>query len=81
MNNINKMPYASWLEKTLQDVVDMPVESIYIITKLKGGATIPSFYNCNVNDKILFAGIIQQDAMMDAIKINGMTNDGGGEHE
>ena len=74
MNNINNMPYASWLEKTLQDVVDMPVESIYIVTKLKGGATVPSFYNCNVNDKILFAGIIQQDAMMDTIQANNGTS-------
>lgn len=70
MSNINNMPYASWLEETLQSVVDMPVESMYIITKIKGGATIPAFYNCNVNDKILFAGIIQQDAMMDALKAN-----------
>jgi len=75
MNDLSKIPYASWLEEVLQNVVDMPVESIYFIAKLENGATMPTCYNCTVNDKLLFSGIIQQDAMMDTLKNNGLVKD------
>lgn len=75
MKKINELPYAQWLEDALRDMVDFPVESIYIVTKMKDGVTSSTYYNCNMNDKLLFAGLIQQDAMMDTLRVNGYLDD------
>lgn len=75
-NNLNKLPYAHWLEESLQQIVDMPVESMCIMTKFEGtGAVHTAYFNCSPADKILFGGLANQDAMIDTLKINGMIRD------
>lgn len=72
MNDITTRTYASFMEKTLQEIVTLPVEGICIITKLSGGAVFTSYYNSTSIDKITYAGLIQQDAMIETLRINKM---------
>lgn len=81
MNDIKKLPYAEWLEESLQNIVDKPVQSICIITKFNTGDTGTGYYECSVADKLLFAGFLQQDAMFDALKANGYIEDDEDEDE
>lgn len=75
MNNINKLPYAEWLEQSLQNIVDKPVQAICIMTKFESGDVGTGYYNCSVGDKILFAGFIQHDAMRDTLIADGYLED------
>lgn len=70
-NNLNDLPYAKWLEESLQNIVGKPVQSICILTKFESGDIGTGYWDCAVGDKILFAGFLQQDAMLDTLKNNG----------
>lgn len=72
MDNITTKAYASYMEQTLQEMVTLPIEGICIITKLSGGAVFTSYYNSTSMDKITYAGLIQQDAMIETLRINKM---------
>ena len=74
MNNITTKEYAGFIEHTLQEMVTLPVEGICIVTKLKGGGMMTSFYNSTPTDKIVYAGLIQQDAMIETLQLNKMIN-------
>lgn len=71
MDSINSLPYAQWLEESLRNIVGKPVQAICILTKFDGGDTGTGYYECSVADKLLFAGFLQQDAMLDTMKVNG----------
>lgn len=71
MSDLNKLPYAEWLEKSLQNIVDKPVRAICILTKFEGDDIGTGYFDCGVADKILFSGFLQQDAMLDTLKNNG----------
>lgn len=71
MSEINNLPYARWLEKSLQNIVGKPVQSICILTKFDGGDVGTGYYDCSVADKLLFSGFLQQDAMLDTLEANG----------
>lgn len=74
---LNDLPYAPWLEQWLRDIVDKPVEAICIMTKIAsdnedlGDEIGSSYWQTTVADKLLFAGFLQQDAMIDTLKVNG----------
>lgn len=70
-NDITKMPYASWLEQALQDISEHPVQSIILAGVLENGDVYTSYYETPMADKLLIAGIINQDAMMDNLIANG----------
>ena len=70
MENILKKDYAKFMEETLSNMVELPVEGICVITKLKGGGIFTSYFNSNMTDKITYAGVIQQDATLDMLKAN-----------
>ena len=71
MNDLNNLPYAKWLEESLRSFVGKPVEAICIMTRFDTGEVGSGYYNSTVADKILFAGFLQQDAMLDTLKNNG----------
>ena len=80
MKDLNKLPYAEWLEQSLQNIISKPVKSICIMTKFAnsedGGDDIGTgYYDCSAADKLVFAGFLQQDAMFDAMKANGYIPD------
>ena len=70
MENIYNKDYAEFMEEALQAMVQLPVEGICIITKLQGGAVFTNYFKSNMMDKITYAGVIQQDAMLDMLKAN-----------
>ena len=43
-----------------------------IMGKMKGGDSFVNYYKLSITDKILFAGLIQQDAMIDSLKANNL---------
>ncbi len=70
------LPYAEWLEESLQSLIETPVGSICILSKSTDGEVFASYYKCGVSDKILFAGFMNQDAMIDTLQENGfISND------
>lgn len=71
-NNITDMPYASWLEKVLHDVLDIPMRAISITAVTESGDYYSNYYNTNMADKLILSGIIQQDATLDMLAANGV---------
>lgn len=71
-NDLKNIPYAPWLENALRELINFPVKGICMFAITKTG-DIYSNYNDNISmaDKLLIAGLIQQDAMMDQLAING----------
>ena len=72
MENIYEKEYVSFLEKTLQSMVQMPVSGICILLKLEDGSICSDYYNSKMMDKMIYAGVIQQDVTMDILKANNM---------
>lgn len=75
MKDFTKLEYAQWLEESLHNIVGMPVESICIMVKYEGHAVGTNYYNVSMSDKLAFAGYLQQDAMFDTMRANGMIAD------
>lgn len=70
MENIFTKDYAEFMEETLREMVQLPVEGICIITKLQGGGIFTNYFKSNMMDKITYAGLIQQDATLGMLKAN-----------
>ena len=71
MPNLTDLPYANWLEQSLANFVGLPVTAICICTKFENGEVGTGYWDCSMSDKLLFSGIIQQDAMLDTMRENG----------
>lgn len=69
--DLSTLPYTKWLEEAVAGIIGMPVESICILTKYTDGSVQTGYYKCSVNDQLLFAGFINQDAMIETLKVNG----------
>ena len=70
--DLNKIPYAQWLENTLQELIKFPVKSIGIYATTETGDIYNNYHNVSMADKLLIAGIIQQDAMLDSMAASGL---------
>lgn len=70
--NITQMPYAKWLEQTLRDILALPVRSIAITAVMENDDTYVDYYKCSMSDKLMFAGLINQDAMLDNLAALGV---------
>lgn len=70
MDSILDKDYANFLEETLRDMVALPVEGICIVAKLKGGGHMMNYYRLSPVDKITYAGLIQQDAIIATLQTN-----------
>lgn len=87
MNNLNNLPYAQWLEESLKNIIGKPVQAICIMTKVPnsdpelGDDIGTGYWNCAMSDKVLFAGMLQQDAMLDTMRANGFIDDDEDEEE
>ena len=79
MENICEKKYAPFMEEVLQHMVHMPVTGICVLMKLEDGAVCSDYYNSGMTDKMIYAGIIQQDVTWDILKAN--TVIGGGSEE
>ena len=75
MDGMLKKDYAEFMEETMERMAELPVEGICIVTKLSGGAVFADYYNSNMMDKFIYAGIIQQSANMDMMRANNWLKD------
>ena len=72
MTDLNELPYAEWLEMSLRNLMTMPIDAICICTKTEDGCVGTGYWNASMSDKLIFSGIIQQDAMIETLQSNGM---------
>ena len=70
MGNIYDKDYAPFMEDALQSMVQMPITGICIISRLKDGSVFTQYHNSTPIDKMVYAGVIQQDITMDVLKAN-----------
>lgn len=69
-NNFDNIPYAQWLEQTLQDVINLPIKGLSLHAVLDNGDVYTAYHKVGMNDKLIIAGQVQQDAMVDFLLIN-----------
>ena len=69
--NLNNIPYAQWLEKALTELIEFPVKGICISAITNTGEAYTNYYEISMMDKLLIAGLIQQDATYDSLAANG----------
>lgn len=67
MENIYDKDYAPFMEEALQSMVQMPIAGICIISRLKDGSVFTQYHNSTTMDKMIYAGVIQQDITMDVM--------------
>ena len=70
-NNLNNIPYAQWLEQTLQEIIKLPIKGMCLNAILDNGEAYTAYYNASMLNKLTIAGLIQQDAMLDTMAANG----------
>ena len=71
-NNLTEMPYAKWLEQTLHDISSLPVKGIALLVSTENGDSYTNYYNVSMADKLIMAGLIQQDSTLDMLASNGI---------
>ena len=69
---LNELPYAPWLEKALQELINFPVKGICLVATTETGEVYNNYYQVSMLDKLAIAGVIQQDATFDALAANGV---------
>lgn len=69
--NLSEISYAEWLEKALQEMIKLPIKSVCMFAITENGDFYNNYHNVSFADKILMAGLIQQDAMFDSMSVNG----------
>ena len=75
MKDITKQSYSEWLERALQEVVKLDPQDICIACVSKNGESYyVNVFSDFVPNKLMFAGMIQQDAMLDTLESNGYIN-------
>lgn len=70
-NKFKDIPYAEWLEEALRDLLNFPAKGLCIIATNDSGDVYTSYYDVAINDKLLIAGVVQQDALLDTLIANG----------
>ena len=82
MENICKKKYAPFMEEVLQHMMHMPVSGICVLMKLEDGSVCSDYYNSGTIDKMVYAGVIQQDITWGILKANNIVNrDGNQDNE
>lgn len=71
-NNITEMPYAKWMEQVLHDIFDLPMRGIAVVGVLENGDSYTNYYNISMSDKLVLAGLINQDATLDMMAASGI---------
>lgn len=70
---MSDMPeYAEWLEGVVKRLLQEPESVMGIAVAVIGESRVveTGYWKCDVFDKILAAGVMQQDAMMQSIEAN-----------
>lgn len=70
MENICEKKYASFMEEVLQHMVQMPVAGICVLMRLDDGSVCSNYFNSKMMDKMIYAGVIQQDVTWEILNAN-----------
>ena len=70
-NDLSNIPYAPWLENALKELLTFPVKGICINAVGETGEVYTNCHNISMRDKLVIAGLLQQDATIQALAING----------
>lgn len=70
-NTLKDIPYTQWLENALQELIKLPVKGICLSAITTTGEAYTNYYEISMMDKLLIAGLIQQDATLDTLAANG----------
>lgn len=70
--DVFSLPYAKWLEDTLQEMIKYPVKGIALNAITDNGEIYTNYYKITMADKLIIAGVVQQDAMFDSLAANGV---------
>lgn len=62
---------ATWLEESLRVIYELKPEAVCVAAIGEDGNVITGYYNCGARDKVVIAGSIHMDAVMDTIRKNG----------
>lgn len=65
-------PIVDWVLQTMRDISQMPIKGIALVATTTTGETYTNYHDVQMNDKLLIAGLINQDAMFDALAANGV---------
>ena len=71
-STITDMPYATWLEQVLHDILDLPIKGIAFTGILENGDIYVKYYNTSMADKLVISGIVNQDATIDMLAAQGI---------
>ena len=64
MFDINEVPYAEWLEKSLQAIVPLKPVCLCFAATMPDGEVYTGYYNADATDKAVIAHNIQADITM-----------------
>ena len=70
LENICEKKYASFMEEVLQHMVQMPVAGICVLMRLDDDSVCSNYFNSKMMDKMIYAGVIQQDVTWEILKAN-----------
>lgn len=71
-NDITEMPYAQWLEQALREISKEPLRGIALIGLFSNGDAYTNYWNASMSDKLILAGLINQDATLDMLAAQGV---------
>lgn len=70
MNDVEKLPYAGWLEDGIRLLTEHDVKSIAIAALTGGEQVLTAYWEAGMADKAVMAAFIQGDAMLDMAMAN-----------
>lgn len=65
-------PIVDWIMQSMRDISQMPIKGIALVAITTTGESYTNYHNVKMNDKLLIAGLINQDATFDALAANGV---------
>lgn len=64
-------PVVKFLQQTIRDISKFPTKGIAIVVTSESGDSYTNYHNVSMQDKLVIAGLIQQDATLDMLVANG----------
>jgi len=66
---------STFLEEGIRTLYENGAKAVAILATLENGEVLSGYYCCGVPTKMLYAGYIQQDAMLDTLRKKGIDVD------
>lgn len=70
MENLAELPYASWLEKTLSELIEFKPSKIALAAINSEGEYATGYYDCQAIDLFTMAGALHMDGVWKELEAN-----------